>query len=294
MDIRQLRYFLAVCAEGNMSRAAQALHVTQPTLSRQIAELERELGCTLLVRGSRSVSLTEQGLYLRRRAEEIVDLADRTASELVQGEGPLEGDVRIGAGESEGMRVVAEAAQRFRGSHPHVRFHVRSGNGADVAGWLDQGLVDFAVLVSYRDAGRFARIRLAPADAWGVLMREDCALARRAAVSPADLAGLPVIASAQALESGELTAWFGDLADDVDVAATYTLVLNAAALVRAGVGYALALGGLAPTGAGSGLAFRPLDPPAASAIDFAWKPAAPLADAPRLFLDEMRHAAARP
>ena len=137
VDIRVLRYYLAVCREGNMSRAAQVLHVTQPTLSRQIADLERELGCTLLVRGSRTVTPTEKGLYLRRRAEEIVALADQTASELVHADEMVEGDVYIGAGESEGMRHVAMRIRTFRERHPQVRFHVRSSNSIDVIEWLE-------------------------------------------------------------------------------------------------------------------------------------------------------------
>ena len=166
MDIRVLRYYLAICREGNMSRAAQALHVTQPTLSRQIADLERELGCELLIRGSRTVTPTEKGLYLRRRAEEIVSLADQTASELAHNDEAVEGDVYIGAGESEGMRYVARVIRAFRERYPQICFHLRSGNSIDVVEWLERGLIDFAVLIAFPNINRFEHVRLHPTDAW--------------------------------------------------------------------------------------------------------------------------------
>lgn len=292
MDIRTLRYYLAVCQEGNMSHAAAALHVTQPTLSRQMADLEREFGCELLERGSRGVTPTEKGLYLRRRAEEIIALADQTAADLSRGDATVEGDVYVGAGESEGVRVVAQRIRAFRESYPQVRFHLRSGNGDDVTEWLDRGLVDFAVLISYPDVGRFDHVRLAPTDAWGVLMPEGDPLAEKDAVTPSDLANLPLITSKQALESGDLARWFGNHGADLQVAATYNLVFNGAMLVRERAGYALALEGLVATGPGTGLEFRLLYPPLVSFVDFAWKHNQTLSTAAKLFLEEMRQAVA--
>lgn len=288
MDLRVLRYYLAICREGNMSRAAEVLHVTQPTLSRQIADLERELGCTLLERGSRSVTPTEKGLYLRRRAEEIVSLADQTASELAHGDDVLEGDVHIGAGESEGLRVIAAKARSLQERYPHVRFHLRSGNSIDVIEWLERGIVDFAVLMSYPDINRFEHIRLAPTDAWGVFMREGDSLAAKKFAGPADLAGVPLIVSSQALEARDLSHWFGVPKDNLNVVATYNLVLNAVQFVREGVGYALGLDGLVSAGPGTGLEFRLLYPPVVSVIDFAWKSRKTLSAAAQAFLKEMQ------
>ncbi len=287
MDIRVLRYFLAICREGNMSRAAQALHVTQPTLSRQMADLERELGCELLVRGNRAVTPTEKGLYLRRRAEEIVALADQTTSDLAHDDDVIEGDVSIGAGESEGMRVVAARIRAFRERYPHVRFHLRSGNSINVVEWLERGLVDFAVLMAYPEINRFEHVRLTPTDTWGVLMPNGHPLAQTDAITPQDLVRRPLILSEQALETDELSQWFGSLARQVEVAATYNLAFNAALLVRENVGCALVYDRLVPTGQGTGMEFRPLDPPVASSIDFAWKRGHALARAPRAFLEEM-------
>lgn len=165
MELRVLRYYLAVCREGTMSKAADSLHVTQPTLSRQIADLEHELGCELLVRHSRSVTPTEQGIYLRRRAEELVGIADQTAADLAHGDDVVEGDVWIGAGESESMRSVAAKIRGFRELHPQVRFHIHSGDAGDVVERLEHGTVDFAVLMSYAAIDRYDHVRLSPTDA---------------------------------------------------------------------------------------------------------------------------------
>lgn len=288
MDIRVLRYYLAICREGNMSRAAQALHVTQPTLSRQIADLECELGCKLLIRGSRTVTPTEKGLYLRRRAEEIVSLADQTASELAHNDEAVEGDVYIGAGESEGMRYVARAIRTFRERYPQICFHLRSGNSIDVVEWLERGLIDFAVLIAFPNINRFEHVRLHPTDAWGMLLPEGHPLAQRETVSPRDAAEVPLILSEQALETGELSQWFGDLKGNIKIAATYNLVFNAAQLVREGVGCALTLENLVSTGPETGLAFRLMYPPVVSPIDFAWKRSATHSIAAKLFLETMR------
>ena len=288
MDIRVLRYFLAICQEGNMSRAAQVLHVTQPTLSRQIADLERELGCTLFVRGSRAVTPTEKGLYLRRRAEEIIALADQTELDLSRDDAVVEGDVYIGAGESEGMRVLAATMRRFQEQHPHVRFHVRSGNSINVVEWLERGLVDFAVLMSYPDINRFEHVRLSPTDAWGVLMPSDHPLASKQTVAPDDLLDVPLILSEQALETGELSQWFGARKDALDVRATYNLVFNAAQLVREHVGCAVTFDRLVSTGAGTGLEFRLLYPPVVSTIDAAWKHNQVFTNAAQKFLEALQ------
>ena len=267
MELRTLRYFLAVCEHGTMSRAAEALHVTQPALSRQIAALERELGIPLLERHSRSVTPTEQGLYLRRRAQEIVGLADQTTSDLAHGEDIVEGDVFIGAGESEGLRVIA----RHR---------------------LEHGVDDFSVLMSYPDVDRYAHLRLSPTDAWGMLMRDDDPLVAREAVSPADLLDAPLVVPERHAKSDKLTGllatWFGERAAEANVAATYNLAYNGALLVREGVGRMLSFDGLTTVGPGTGLEFRLLFPPLVSVIDLACKRDVPLGDAARRFLEIVR------
>ena len=292
MELRVLRYFLAVCEAGTMSRAAAELHVTQPALSRQIAQLERELGCTLLERRSRAVVPTEEGLYLRRRAEEIIALADQTEADLTRDDTIVAGDIHIGAGESDSMRVVAHHIKTFRDRYPDVRFHLHSGNATDVAERLERGLDDFAVFLSYAEVERFAHLRLKVTDAWGVLMRADDPLAEHELVSPADLLDAPVIMPTRYLKDGEPTgaiaSWLGEYADDLEVAATINLLLNGVHLVREGMGRALSVNGEALANGSSDLACRLLFPPLVSTVDIAWKRGQAHTNAVRLFLEHLR------
>lgn len=298
MELRTLRYYLAVCECGTMSRAAERLHVTQPALSRQIAALERELGCELFERHSRSVAPTEQGLFLLRRAQEIVDLADRTAADFACDRELVAGDIHIGAGESDGMRAIAAQVRAFRERYPGVRFHLHSGNAPDLIERLERGLDDFAVLMSQPDMDRFAHIRLRPTDAWGVIMRADDPLAAHDTIAPSDLAGRTLIMTERAYTDGQLhgvlATWMSEDAEGLDVAATYNLAYNAAQLAREGVGLLLTYEGLVASGPGTDLAFRLLYPPAVSTIDFAWKHDRAHSNAARLFLDRIRQTAACP
>lgn len=290
MELRALRYYLAVCEAGSISRAAERLHLTQPTISRQISELERELGCTLLVRRSRSVEPTEEGLHLKARASDIVSLADLTEGEYRNRGKVVAGDVRIACGESSGMSLVADAVRAFRERHSQVRFRLHSGNAEYVVERLERGLDDFAVLFSYPGVERYEHVRLPHADAWGVYLPEGDPLSAKAVLSPTDLEGLPLIASEQALETDELSSWFGETLANVTLAATYTLSYNGAVLARSGVGYMLGLEGMAPTGADSGLEFRPLWPPVVAHIDFAWRREGRLSNAADLFLQDLKEA----
>ena len=290
MELRTLRYYLAVCEAGSMSRAAERLHVTQPTLSRQISELERELGCELLVRHSRSVEPTEEGLHLMARASDIVSLADLTQSEYRDRGKVIAGDIRIACGESSGIAPIAVCAREFCIRNPQVRFCLHSGNADYVIERLERGLDDFAILFSYPEIERYEHIRLPHTDAWGIYLPEDDPLAAKEVVSPEDLEGLPLIASEQALETDELSTWLGDSLSRVRVVATYTLGFNALVFVREGAGYMLGLDALATTGPGTGLEFRPLWPPIVARIDFAWRRGQKLSNAAKLFLDELKAA----
>lgn len=287
MELRTLRYYLAVCEAGSMSRAAERLHVTQPTLSRQMAELERELGCELLVRHSRSVEPTEEGFHLMARAADIVSLADLTEAEYQNAGQVVAGDVRIACGESSGIAPIASCARAFRARHPQVRFRLHSGNADYVVERLERGLDDFAVLFSFPGINRYEHVRLPHTDAWGIYLPEGDPLAAKEVISPADLNGLPLIASDQALETDELSAWFGEQLPQVELAATYTLGYNATLFAREGVGYMLGLDALAHTGPGTGLEFRPLWPPIVAHIDLAWRREQRLSNAARLFLESL-------
>mgnify|MGYP002610833116 CR=1 FL=1 len=192
MELRTLRYFLAVAQAKTISAAAEALHVTQPTLSRQMQELEEELGKTLFLRGKRSITLTEEGTFFRKRAQEILSLLEKTTAELRAPDELLSGDIHIGGGETDAIRLIARAARRMRQDHPHVTFHIFSGNAEDVMEKIDRDLVDFGLFIEPVDLSGYEFFRLPVKDRWGVLMRKDAPLAARPSVAPADLRGLPL------------------------------------------------------------------------------------------------------
>ncbi len=287
MELRSLKYYLAVCHEGNMSRAAEKLHVTQPTLSRTIADLERELGCELLIRHSRSVEPTEDGLYLQRRARDLLAIAEQAKADLTGSHQVVEGDVRICAGESDAMRIVASAIKRFQDNYPQVCFHIQSGDAALAIERLERGLDDFALLLGYPHIDTYAHIRLNHVDAWGVYLREDDPLAQLDSIAPKDLARQPLLIPNQAFRLDMLSAWFGDLRDQAHICGTFTLGHNGTLMVREGMGCMLGLGNVQHTGKGTGLEFRPLSPAVEGRWDFAWLKHQPTSRAVQLFLEEM-------
>lgn len=290
MELRTLRSFLAVAREGNVTRAARQLHITQPALSRQLSELEREMGCELLIREPRGVTLTEQGMLLRKRADEIVSLADRTERELRAPAAEVEGDVWVGGGESRVMALVAQVAARIADEHPGVRLRIHSGNGADVMERVEKGLLDFGVVFGDEFDSRYESLRLAHEDRWGVLMRRDHALAERAEVMLDDLRGERVIASA---ERGTLSGGAAPMAErlteaGLHVVATYTLLYNASLLVETGMGVAVCFDGIVATGEGTPFAYVPLADVLTTSACLVWKRFQPLSRACELFLTGMR------
>lgn len=287
MELRVLRYFLAVTEEGTISRAAAVSHVSQPTLSRQLRDLEAELGCVLFDRGPHGIVLTDEGRYLRDRAAEMVAIADVAEEELKGFAGDIGGLVSVGAGESEGMAELARVMAAFSAEHPAVRFSVHSGNARDVLGRLDQGTVDFALLVDGRPEARHDGVRLPVDDVWGVVVRRDSPLAGRPGVGPADLAGVPVLASAQERSVPSLDRWLGDAASALDVVATYNLAHNAGLMVQAGMGVAVTLEHLVECTEESGLAFVPLDPPVRARNSVVWLRDRTPSRAARLFREQL-------
>lgn len=288
MDVRTLRYFLAVAREETISGAADALHVTQPTLSRQMIDLEDELGTTLFLRGKRKITLTEDGLFLRDRAQEILTLVEKTEAAFAEPEEGISGDVFIGGGETAAMRLVASAAEALRKANPDVRFHIFSGNADAVAARLAEGLDDFGVFIEPADLAKYDVLRLPVKDRWGVLMRKDSPLAAKDAVTPGDLAGVPLLISGQSLVGSELSGWLGEKGGQMNVAATYTLLYNASLLVEAGMGCALCLDGIAGTGEDSLCCFRPLQPALEVGVCVAWKKYSRFSKASAAFLDCLR------
>ncbi|MBD5560193.1 MAG: LysR family transcriptional regulator [Clostridia bacterium] len=285
MELRLLRYFVTVAEEESISRAAARLHITQPTLSRQIRDLEEELGCRLLIR-SRSrhkVVPTEQGRLLLERAREILSLSDRLKSDFAQ-EGPVRGEVAIGGGETQGMRLLAQTAADLHRICPGIRFHVYSGNASFVADRMEKGLIDLGVLVGETDLAKYDYLPLPVDDVWGLVMRPDHPLCARASVSREDLSGVPLIVSQQTMTENELAGWSGGSLDQLQIVATYNLLYNAALLVESGLGLALALDKLA----GPELAFRPLEPRLRARLNLVWLRHRTLSPAVQLFLGHLR------
>lgn len=288
MDIRVLRYFLAVAREGTISGAAASLHVTQPTLSRQLMELEEELGTTLFTRGKRRISLTEEGLFLRKRAQEIVTLLERTEAAFATAGEEVSGDVYIGGGETEGMRVIARAIRDVRQEHPHIAFHLFSGNAEDVRERLDRGSVDFGLFIEPADLSAYDFMPLPARDTWGVLLRKDHPLAAQEAIDADDLAALPLIVSRQGLVENEFAGWMGSTFRQLSCVATYNLLYNAALMVEEGVGCALCLEGIVRTGDDSPLCFRPLRPGMEVGLKLAWKKQQCFTRAAEIFLNRLK------
>ena len=289
MELRVLRYFLAVVREQSISRAAESLNLTQPTLSRQLMDLEEELGVKLLIRGKKnhSITLTEEGMLLKARAAEIVELADRTESELSYREREIGGDVYIGAGETDAMRLLAQTAKRLQETYPHIRYHLFSGNAEDVSERLDKGLLDFGVLIGEADLSKYDFLSLDAVDTWGVLMRDDDPLAAKERIRPKDLWGRPLILSQQSMRNNELSGWLGRSMERLNVAATYNLIYNAAHMVEAGLGCAITIEKLVNT-SGRPLCFRPLEPRLEGRLNVVWKKHHVFSKAAELFLREIK------
>ncbi len=292
MEIRVLRYFLAIAREGSITNAASFLHVTQPTLSRQIRDLEEELGQKLFTRGSHNMTLTTEGMILRKRAEEIISMVDKTEAEFNAMENVVSGDIYIGGGETEAIRLIARIAHEVRTNYPGIHYHLYSGNSEDVTERLDKGLLDFGILIQPADISKYDYINIPAKDTWGVVMRRDCPLAAKKAIQKEDLLDVPLICSRQAIsgerQGNEFTGWFGEDFDKLDIVTTFNLIYNAAIMVEAGIGYALTIDRIVNTAESSNLCFRPLEPRLDSGLNIIWKKYQVFSSAAELFLDKLR------
>ena len=288
MDLKSLRYFLAIADEGSISAAAESLNLSQPNISRQMTLLEKELGAKLFERGSRRIVLTEEGTLLRRRAVEILQLADTAVTEIGSAGKDVIGTVRIGCGETDAMRVVARAIRRFSETHSMVRFELHSGNAEDVSDLLERGLVDFGVLIEPTDKTRYDYLSFPTDIRWGALVRRDDPLARMYGVSPSDISGRRVIVSRQNMAANGISGWMGPDFPEPDVVATYNLLFNASLLVSEGVGIALCLEGIVNTSGDSDLVFVPFEPELRVGMSLVWKKNSVQGRAQRLFLDGLR------
>lgn len=288
MEIRVLRYFLMVVREEGINRAAEVLHITQPTLSRQLAQLEDEVGVKLFHRGARKITLTNEGILLRRRAEEILALVDRTERELAEQDELVEGRIVIGGGELAAMQVLPEIIEDFHEKYPLVTFDIFTGNADLVKEQMEKGLIDIGVLLEPIDIEKFDFIRLKEKERWVVLMRPDDSLAQKEAVSAKDLEKMPLILPRRTNVQNELSNWFGDFFQEHQVLFTSNLATNSALMVQRGLAYSLVIEGSIPYWDKEKIAYRPLCPELTADSVLAWKKQQPFSLAATKFIEYMK------
>lgn len=292
MDIRVLRYFIAAVEAESISRAAERLHLTQPTLSRQFMDLEAELGHKLFVRSNRKLRLTAKGELFFERARSIVDLCERTKREMLE-EDELSGEIRIAAGETPALKTFARAVKRLQTVAPKVRCAIVSGAEPTVKAELHSGLTDLGVFVGTADFAEYSTIRLRSKDVWGVLTRKDGPFAGKTRIEAQDLVNQPIICSSQAFERNEFAGWLHYLAEDFRIVGTFNLLYNAYLLAEAGVGHVLALEGIINPSPESGVVWLPLYPKLEAEIVVAWEKNRRLSKPVQLLLDCLREEEAK-
>lgn len=274
MELRVLNYFLTVAREESFSRAAEKLHLSQPTLSRQLKDLEEEFGKQLLIREPRRILLTDDGQLLRRRAEEILSLVEKTEGELLSSNEDISGDIRIGAGESVHFGLIMEAARQLQKQHPRIRFHIVTGDGRTTMTRLDRGLIDFAFVYGRLDPAKYQELPLPVRDQWVLFLRKDDELAKQDTIKASDLWQRPLLFSRQALSlsthGDELLNWLQKPLEELHIAGSYTLLYNATLMVKEGMGYAISFDQLINT-TGTSLCTRPLEPAIFTEPSIVWK-----------------------
>lgn len=286
MELRTLKYFLVVAREENITKAANLMHLTQPTLSRQLMQLEDELGTKLFQRSKHSIILTEDGLRLKRRAQELVTLAEKTKAEFSHNTEVLSGEIAIGCGETQNMSFLSEKMYRFRKQHPLVSFQIYSATADDIKERIEQGLLDMGLLTEPVDISRYDFIRMEKKERWGVLVAKDLPLFEKEKVQPHDLIGVPLLIPGRQSVQHEISSWFGDAFEQLEVAATYNLITNAANMVRYHVGVALCFD-LAVSY--DDLKFLSLSPAMETGAVLAWKKNQIFSPVVHAFIDALRN-----
>ena len=287
VELRTLRYFLAAAQEGNITRAADILHITQPTLSRQIMELERELGTTLMLRGKNGLTLTDDGLFFRQRAEEIVELADRLEQNFTERKSDVSGLIAIGASESVGSRLFARLIKRFSDKYPLIQFHLYNEMADNIRDRLEKGLVDVGLLLEPVDTSRYDFVRLSQKETWGILMRDDHPLAERKRIAPDEIAEYPLILPLRERVRNEILNWMRKEEKDLTIPLSYTLLSNAALMVEAGLGCAFCLDGALAIHSSPHLSFVPISPEHTTRSVLVWKKNQMFSPATALFIQEI-------
>lgn len=287
MDIRSLRYFLAVAREENMTRAAELLHVTQPTLSRTMRALEEELGKKLFTRHSFSIELTDEGVLLRSRAEDLVTMADKIEREFLSLDDVTGGELYLGLAESYQIRYLARELRALKSNYPGLHYHITSGDTEQVTEKLDKGLLDFAVLCETPDARKYEYVTFPEPDVWGVIMPMDAPLAKNETIRVDDLVGIPLFTSEQSW-AADIPRWCGERIHDLSLEGSFRLAYNASMFVREGLGYQLSFANLVNTSPESGLIFRPLEPHLESKLYLIWNRYQTFTPIAERFLNQVR------
>lgn len=287
MELRTLRYFLTTAAEGNITRAADVLHVTQPTLSRQLMDLERELGTTLVLRGKKGLTLTDDGMYFRQRAEEIVELADRLEQQFAEKSESVSGIITIGATESIGSRMLSKLIASFAQRYPLVQFHMYNEMADNVKDKLDKGLADIGLLLEPVDVQKYEYLRLSQKETWGILLWKDHPLANEKFITPDQIASYPLILPLRDKVRQDVLNWIGREEKDLYIPLSYTLLSNAVLLVEEGLGCAFCLDGALAVRSSANLKFIPLRPEKTTRSVLVWKKNQLFSPATSLFIQEI-------
>lgn len=291
MEIRVLKYFLTTIREGNITKAAKYLNLTQPNLSRQINMLERDIGHKLFERKHNNIILTPEGILLKKRAEEIINMVDKTRAEFNFTDKVIAGDIFIGAGETWAMSLVASVMKDVQSDYPHIRYNIYSGNFQDITEKLDKGLLDFGLLIDPADLSKYDYLKIPLKDTCGLAMRKDSPLSNKKNITKRDLLNIPLIISRQVIETeiedNDFSRWFSDTFDNLNITATYNLIYNALIMVSEGVGYALCLDKLIDNMYHKNICFIPLKPKLESGINIVWKKNQEFSRASKIFLDRL-------
>ena len=293
MEIRVLKYFLTTIREGNITKAAKYLNLTQPNLSRQINMLERDIGHKLFERKRNNIILTPEGILLKKRAEEIINMVEKTRAEFNFTDKVIAGDIFIGAGETWAMSLVASVMKDVQKDYPHIKYNIYSGNFQDITEKLDKGLLDFGLLIDPADLSKYDYLKMPVKDTWGLAMRRDSPLSNKKNITKRDLLDIPLIISRQVMETeiddNDFSRWFSDTFDRLNITATYNLIYNALIMVYEGMGYALCLDKLIDNMEHQNICFIPLKPKLESGINIVWKKNQEFSRASKIFIDRIRN-----
>lgn len=293
MEIRALKYFLITVREGNITKAAKYLNLTQPNLSRQINMLERDIGHKLFERRHSNIVLTPEGILLKKRAQEIIDMIEKARAEFNFTDEVIAGDIFIGAGESWAMSLVASVMKDVQKDYPHIKYNIYSGNFQDITEKLDKGLLDFGLLIDPADLSKYDYLKMPAKDTWGLIMRKDSSLSRNKNITKKDLLNIPLIISRQIMETeiedNDFSRWFSDTFDKLNITATYNLIYNALIMVKEGMGYALCLDKLIDNMHNENICFIPLKPKLESGLNIVWKKNQEFSRASKIFLDALKN-----